>query len=338
MRLDIFNHFFPKRFFDKMLQTAGDSFLDMGKRDQNVPMLINLDMRLRMIEKFGPDYRQVLSLGMPPIETFATPAQAKELARIANDEMAEIVEKHPDRFPTFAAALPLNDVEASIDEAKRAFDQLGARCVQFFTNVNGLPLDDSRFRSLFKLMTQYDLPILLHPARAANQPDYLTEERSRYEIWWTFGWPYETSSALARLVFSKIMDELPTLKIVTHHCGGLIPYLAGRVGPGCDQLGARTSEEDYAALRKSLKKRSFDYFKNDFFADTALFGAKPATECGLKFYGADKLLFASDSPFDPEGGSMYIRETMEIINSLEISNEDREKIYYKNALKLMKLN
>ena len=90
--------------------------------------------------------------------------------------------------------------------------------------------------------------------------------------------------------------------IVEHHLGGVIPYLEGRVGHSFDQLGARTSDEDYVSLRKSLKKRPLDYFKQDFWADTATFGGKGAMLCGLDFYPEDKILFASDCPFDPEKG------------------------------------
>jgi aminocarboxymuconate-semialdehyde decarboxylase len=112
------------------------------------------------------------------------------------------------------------------------------------------------------------------------------------------------------------------------------PYHEGRVGPGWDQLGKRTSDEDYFALLKSLKKRPLDYFKQDFNADTAVFGSRAATVCGLEFFGVDKVVFASDCPFDPEGGPQYIRETIKIIDGLDISKADREKIYFRNIEKL----
>ncbi len=93
-------------------------------------------------------------------------------------------------------------------------------------------------------MAGYDLPILLHPARGAKFPDYPTEEKSKYEIWWTFGWPYETSVAMSRIVFAGLFDRYPNLKILSHHLGAMIPFFEGRVGPGWDQLGTRTSDED----------------------------------------------------------------------------------------------
>ena len=160
-------------------------------------------------------------------------------------------------------------------------------------------------------------------------PDYNDETKSLYEIWWTFGWSYETATAMARLVFSKIIDNHPNLKIITHHFGGIVPMLEGRIGRGWDVLGSRTSDEDYVALRKSLKKRPLDYFKQDFDADTAVFGATPATKCGLEFFPIDKIVFASDCPFDPENGSMYPRETLRIL-ALKLDKETSDKIFFKN--------
>ena len=173
----------------------------------------------------------------------------------------------------------------------------------------------------------------IHPARGADVADYRTEERSLFEIWWTLGWPYETSVAMARIVFAGLFDRHPGLKIVTHHMGGMIPYFEGRVGHGWDQLGTRTSDVDYGALLRTLKRRPIDYFRL-FYADTALFGAAAATRCGLSFFGVDRVLFASDTPFEPTPG-LYIRETIDVVDRLEITGEERARIYAGNALELI---
>lgn len=335
-KLDLFTHIFPRPFFDRMLAVAGD-LADMGKRVRSISTLYDLERRFRVMHEFGDDYQQVISLASPPIEVYTNPTQAVELARLANDGMAELVAKHPDRFPAFVAALPMLDVDASLCEIERALGELGARGVQVFTNVKGRPLDDPDFFPIFESMALSGLPIWLHPARGAGLADYATEKRSRFEIWWTLGWPYETSAAMARLVFSKTFDRLPDLKIITHHMGGLVPYLEGRVGYGWDVLGERTSDEDYVTLRESLLKRPLDYFKENFYADTALFGARAATLCGLEFFGVERVLFASDCPFDPEGGSLFPRETIRILDGLEISEEARARIYHGNAEKLLGL-
>ena len=331
-KIDVFNHIFPKPFFERLQEVI----VNRGaiKRWLHIPFLYDLDVRFRMLDEFGPDYRQILSLSAPPIESINPDRQVTiDLATLANDSMADLVRLHPDRFPGFIASLPLNDPDASVAELHRAVTTLGALGVQVFSNVNGVALDDERFFPLFEAADRLQCPIFLHPARAATFADYATESKSKYEIWWTFGWPYETSAAMQRLVFSRLFDRLPTIKIVVHHLGAMIPYFEGRIGYGLDQFGARTSDEDYGALLASLEKRPYDYFKM-FWADTAVFGSRAATECGLTFFGPDRVVFASDAPFDPEGGPMYIRETIKVIDNLAIAELDRDKIYRRNAERL----
>jgi predicted TIM-barrel fold metal-dependent hydrolase len=334
MKIDIFNHIFPKAYFDKMVAVLPGG-TDMHKRVRAIPSIVDLDERFRIMDKFG-DYVQIICLGAPPIEVYGAPPLSTEMAKIANDGMAELVRRYPKRFPGFIASLPMNDPAGLLAEARRAVKDLGAVGVQIFSNVLGRPLDKPETMPLFDLMAELDLPIWLHPARGADVPDYKSEKKSHYEIWWTFGWPYETSVAMAHLVFAGLFDKHPNLKIITHHLGAMIPYFEGRVGPGWDQLGSRTSDVDYSVLLKSLKKRPIDYF-HMFYADTAVFGSKSATVCGLDFFGADKMLFASDSPFDPEKGSAYIRWTIDILDKLEITDAERKAIYEGNARKLLKL-
>jgi predicted TIM-barrel fold metal-dependent hydrolase len=331
--IDVFNHFFPKALWDRMLESEGAA-KDIGKRMRGIPCIYDLEERFRVMDQFtSKNYTQVLSLGMPPLESLGTPEQVEEFARLGNDGMAELVQRYPDRFVGYLASLPMNSPNAA-KEAERAFRN-GANGLQIHTNINGKPLDAPEFFPVFETAAKHGKPVFLHPSRAAGDiPDYKTETKSLYEIWWTFGWPYETSAAMARLVFSGMMDKLPELKVLAHHLGAMVPFFEGRVGPGWDQLGKRTSDEDYSIVLKNLKKRPFDYFK-DFYADTAVFGSVPATQCGLAFYGADKVLFASDSPFDPERGPGYIRDTIAIMEKLDLSNEDREKICFRNAQKLL---
>jgi aminocarboxymuconate-semialdehyde decarboxylase len=333
-KIDIFTHVYPRSFFDRLMQIAPD-FKDVGKRSRGVPMLVELDERFRVMDRFE-GYQQVLSLPTPPLEVMASPAQSMELARAANDGMADLVRQYPDRFVAFAASLPYNDPDGSVREARRAIDDLGARGIQLFSNVLGKPITAPEFLPLFETMASYDLPIWLHPYRGAAWSDYPSEERSQFEIWWTFGWPYDTSVAMARVVFAGLFDRYPSLKIISHHMGAMVPYFAGRVGPGWDQLGARTSDEDLSQVLKRLKKRPIDYFRQ-FYADTALFGAYQATVCGLDFFGVDHVVFASDAPFDPEKGPMYIRDTIAIVDRLPITADERERIYWRNAAGLLKL-
>ena len=332
-KIDVFTHIFPARYVERMMELAS-TMKDVGKRVRNVPMLANLDVRFEIMDAH-PGYQQVLSIATPPVEAFASGSDAVDLARRANDGMAELVGKYPDRFPAFIAWLPMNDVNATMQELERAMGSLRARGIQICSNIQGKPLDLPEYQPVFAAMASHDLPIWIHPYRSADIADYPTEERSLYEIWWTLGWPYESSVAMSRLVFSGIFDRHPNLKIITHHMGGMIPYFAGRIALGFKQIFFGAPDRNPGAER--LKKRPLDYFKM-FYADTATFGAYDPTVCGLRFFGVDNVLFASDAPFDPEGGRQYIRETIKVIDRLPITEAEREQIYWRNAARLLKLD
>jgi uncharacterized protein len=299
VKIDVFPHILPPRYFERMLAAAPPG-MALQKRMSGIPVLVDLDLRMAVMDRYE-GYVQVLTLANPPIEVVAGPDLSPELARLANDEMARVVAKRPERFPGFVASLPMNNPDAAVAEIDRAIDHLGATGVQIFTNVGGRPLDLPEYRPIFARMAEHGLPIWLHPARPATFADYAGEARSKYDLWWAFGWPYETSVAMGRLVFSGLFDRHPDLQIITHHLGAMIPFCAGRIGGGLDQLGSRTDDADDGAALGRLKRRPVDYFKM-FYGDTALFGAWPAMESGLAFFGADHVLFGTDMPFDPEKG------------------------------------
>ena len=338
LKLDIFPHIFPRAFFERVKAIAEESpsLAAQIKRWLHIPVLWDLDARLKMMESF-PGYRQILTLSLPAIEFLAPRDRSPELARVANDGMAEICAKHPDRFPAFVASLPMNNVPEALREMDRAITELGAKGIQIFTNVNGRPLDEPEFIPIFERMAKYDLPIWVHPTRTAKFPDYVSETKSKYEIYWLFGWPYETSVFMARLVFSGMLEKLPNLKIITHHLGAMAPFFDERIGYGMDQLGTRTSDEDYTVILKRMGRRPVEFFKM-FYADTSVNGSKSATRCGLDFYGADHVLFGTDCPFDPEGGPLFIREVIKAIDGLKLKEDDRRKVYFGNAIRMLRLS
>jgi predicted TIM-barrel fold metal-dependent hydrolase len=337
-KIDIFPHIFPKPFFDRMMEIAqgNPKLAAQIKRWMHIPVLWDLDKRIRMMKRF-PDYQQILTLSLPAIEFLADENDSPALARLANDGMFEIVEKHKDLFPAFVASLPMNNVPAALEEMDRAIGKLGARGIQIFTNVNGRPLDGEEYLPIFERMSKkYDLPIWVHPTRTAKFADYPGEEKSKYEIWWLFGWPYETSAFMARLVFSGMFEKLPKLKIITHHLGAMAPFLVNRLGYGMDQFGARTADEDYEALLKKMKKRPVEFFRM-FYGDTSVNGSASAIRCGLDFFGTDHVLFGTDCPFDPQGGPLFIRETIKALDGMKLKPGDRRKIYFGNAMKMLRL-
>jgi predicted TIM-barrel fold metal-dependent hydrolase len=337
MKIDIFPHIFPRAYFDRMVEVIANPAAI--RRWTNIPVLYDLEARLRMMEQW-PDYQQILTLSMPAVEFVAPAEKSPELARLANDGMAEICARHPKQFPGWVASLPMNNVKASLAEMERAIEKLGARGIQIFTNVNGRPLDEPEFAPIFEALHDYDLPIWMHPTRPASHPDYPTESKSKYDIWWLFGWPYETSAAMARMVFSGFFDRWPNLKIITHHLGAMVPYLEARVGLGLDQLGKREgAEPHYAQLVADMKakgRRPVDYFRM-FYGDTAINGSASGTRCGIDFFGHEHVLFGTDCPFDPEGGPLFIRDIIKMLDGLGLGPAERELIYSGNAKRLLRI-
>jgi uncharacterized protein len=326
--IDAYTHLAPRSFLSQMNKMSPD-LRNIIDRLLSVKELYDLDARFRAMDVVD-DYRQIISLPNPSLEECTSPELGDELARIANIEMAELCKRNPSRFAGFVAAVSLNDVDTALAEIDRAIGELGAVGVQTYTNINGYPLDDPKFAPFFARMDHHDRPIWLHPTRTAAMSDYKTEAKSRFEMWWCFGWPFDTSVAMARLVFTGMFDRHPNLQIITHHLGGMIPYFDGRVGPGLEVLGSRTKDEDYSRILQSLKRPHLDYFRM-FFADTAMFGSGNALQCGLDFFGGEHVLFATDAPLGP------IKKTINALQEQGVDEKTMAAIMSGNARRMLHL-
>ena len=329
LKIDAYAHIVPPKYREALYKVAPEM------HDRQIlpsPPLYDLESRFRIMDKYEP-LRQVLTLGRIPVEHVAGPAKAAELARLADDEMAELVTKYPDRFVAALATLAMNNIDAALEETDRAIKDLKFKGVYLHTPVDEKPLDAPEFLPLYEKMSQYDLPIVIHPMRKVDHPDFLTEKASKYNMFSLFGWPYDTTAAMARLVFSGIMEKYPNLKIVTHHLGGMVPFYAERIRQ-FTQMFSLNSEIGEGLW---LKKEIVDYFKM-FYADTAIYGNPTALMCGHTFFGADHILFGVDFPLgDIEHGDRNYRQTINAIEQMGITEDDKKKIYEDNARKLMRL-
>jgi uncharacterized protein len=336
MKIDAFCHVIPRPYldlFDSLPATAQSR--GIRGRSTAVPAMVDLTVRFGQLEEFGEDYRQIISIPAPPAEDLGPPEVSRRFARVGNEALAELVAHHPEHFAGFVACMPMNNVGGVLEEIDYACGQLGALGIQIYTHVNGYALDDQRFEPIWERMAELDRTIWVHPSRSASWPDYPTEKRSKYELWWVFGWEYDTAIFMGRMVLSGVLERYPRIKFLIHHGGSMVPHFAGRIGPGLDQLGARTPpDHKHDVETYPLSKRPYEYFKQ-FYVDTALFGAAHAIRCSLEFFGADHVLFASDSPFDPEQGPGYIRATIANLEELELSDDDRQAIYEGNAARVL---
>jgi uncharacterized protein len=326
--IDAYAHIVPPRHLDRIERLLVDwkpsdrvkLYAPWLREDE---VLGDLDARWRLLEQF-PDYRQVLVLGVFPVDELGDPTTSAELAREVNDELAELVRDHPDRLAGFVGELALGDVEASLEELERAVRELGALGIQMRTHVQGDPLDHPRFEPIFEKVHELGCAIWLHPARSAIWSDYLTESESKYGVWWSLGWPYETAVAMARLVYSGYMERFPELKVITHHGGGMIPHFSGR-------LDAIQTEDQREAFERSLERNPLEYFRM-FYADTAFFGAAHALRSATQFFGPDHVLFGTDMPL---GGPAVIPDTVADVRALGLSPEDEAKVMEGNARRLL---
>ena len=330
LKIDAYSHIIPPKYKEALYKVAPEMH---DRQVLSCPPLYDLDHRFRIMDKYEP-LRQVLTLGRIPVEHIAGPEKAAELARLANDEMAELVDKYRDRFVAALATLAMNNMDAALKETDRAIKDLKFKGVYLHTPVDEKPLDAPEFIPLYEKMSYYDLPIVIHPMRKVDHPDFLTEKTSKYNLFSLFGWPYDTTVAMARLVYSGIMEKYPNLKIVTHHCGGMVPFYAERIRQFSQFSDLR---REGITDRPWLKKDAIDYFRM-FYADTAIYGNPTALMCGHAFYGPDHLVFGIDFPLgDTENGDRNYRQTINAIEQMDITEEDRKKIYEDNARKLMRL-
>ncbi len=325
-KIDMYCHILPPKFKEALFKKTKKCYY--LEADRIRPALFELDLRLKSMDQIE-GLRQVLTLGAPALEYVFSPKEAVDMARMANDEMAELVHKYPDRFVAAVACLPMNDIDASIREAERAIKELKFKGVQVFTTVNGKPLDRPEFTGLYEKMAQYDLPIWLHPAKDYDIPDYPDEKSSKYGLFLAFGWPYETTLAMARLVFSGVMEKYPNLKLIAHHCGAMIPFFSRRL---------LLAQPEPGEIMK-LTKPPFEYFKR-FYGDTVLGGNMPALMCGYAFFGADRMLFASDYPY-PGGAArvdIALKEVIKSVEMMKVPEEEKVKIFSKNARRILSLS
>lgn len=327
MKIDIFPHIWPVKYKEalfKLVPSVQNSPLGA------IPMLWDLDARFRVMDKYE-DLVQVLTLAAPPIEDIADSEKAVDLVKLANDEMAEIIMRYPDRFVGAAVALPMNNIDARLRELDRAITDLNFRGVQVFTPVNDKPLDSPEFVPLYEEMSKYDLPIWLHPWRNNDYADYRTEERSKYSVFSLFGWPFETTVAMTRLIFSGVFEKWPNLKIITHHCGGMVAFFETRITAFYEK------HTKVMGQKYGLTKAPIEYFKM-FYNDTALYGGTPQLMLANTFFGANHLLFGTDMPLgDSQLGLRNTGRTIEAIEKMDISSLEKQNIFETNARKLLQL-
>jgi uncharacterized protein len=330
-RIDAHTHFIPLKSLDFVEKAEGRPFalrtLLAGR-----PALTEASARIDQLDRNGVDINVIIPL--PWLEAFpkvySDPALATQAARLMNDELAALIAGHSKRFRG-VAILPTLDPDAMVAELRRAVTQLGFVGGYVAVGPTAKRMDHPDYERLYEALVELDATLWIHPSRPPVIPDYTDENSSQYYEWFLVGFPYDTTSAMFRIVFSGVFDRYPTLRVVTHHHGAFVPLLAPRFA------NLWSDFEVEHPMPTKISKPYIDHFRK-FYCDTAASGFSPkALELAIDFFGPDRVLFATDAPFGINGGQTFISETLRSIDAMHVSPEIRAALLSKNATKIFKL-
>lgn len=272
--------------------------------------------RLKDMDEAGIDM-QVLSL-VPGVQIIDA-SSAITLAKKVNDRLSKVVKAHPQRFAGLAT-IPPQAPDAAAAELKRAVSELGLKGAMIFSHVKGEYLDDKKFWAIFEMAEKLDVPIYIHPRPPS--PDMI-KPFTAYPGLDGAMWGYSAEAGLhaMRLILSGLFDKYPGLQIILGHMGEGLPYWLWRM----DNHWAKLSSSN------KLKKTPSEYVKNNFYIDTSGMFWLPPLMCAYLALGADRILFAVDYPFESA------KDATQFIDTIPISDGDKEKICHLNLEKLLKL-
>lgn len=331
-RIDAHTHFAPLKFLEFAEKEEGHPF-PLTPLYKSRPALIDIQARLDVLDQTGIDINVIVPV--PWIEAFrkvySDPVLAAQAARLMNDELAAIVAAHPTRFRG-VAILPVIDPNAMVAELHRTVKELGFVGAYVAVGPTAKRMDHPDYEHLYKALVDLDATLWLHPSRPPIIPDYTDEKLSQYYEWLLVGWPYDTTSAMFRIVFAGVFDRYPTIRIITHHHGAFVPLLEARltnVWPLLEPVGL--------PMPTNISKPYVDHFRK-FYCDTASSGFAPkALELAVDFFGPERVLYGSDAPFDVQDGRIFISGTLRAVDAMGTAPETKTAILSKNAKRILKI-
>ena len=318
MIIDVFCHHIGKSaigFLDRKSTYYGE-----GKQYPYPGQNADVEVRLGLMDKYGIDV-QALSQTTPVLMGFGAD-DAAEICRLSNDDNYTLCKAYPERFVNICM-ISLLDMKSAMKELERCIDDLDCRGVTVSSNQGGRGLDSPEYFPFYEKLAEHDLPLLVHPVHWESYP--LVDQEKGWRMMHVFGWPFDTTQAVWRLIMGGVIERYASLKVVTHHMGALIPYFVNRIESTFNRH-----------LKDKLPKHISEYYGN-IYGDTAVDGNKAAYPCGYTFFGPDRLMYGSDYPFGVEAGEAYIRDNLAGIEAMNIPAKDKEKILGANAKKLLKI-
>jgi uncharacterized protein len=324
MIIDVLAHHVPKSVAE-MLETrkyyGEEAIYKRDGKELSYP-IVNADpeVRLRVMEKYDVDM-QALSATGSVLLGFNAEEEA-EICRRTNDANGALCKAYPDKFVN-VCLFSLLDVRGALHELDRGIHELDCRGAMVCTNQKGKGLDSPEYFPFYEKVVEHDLPLFLHPTHWENY--MLVDMEKGWRFMQIFGWPFDTTQAVWRLIFGGVIDRYPTLKIVTHHLGAMIPYFARRVEQNVNRF-----------LKHRLSRPISEYWKN-IYGDSAVDGTLAAFPCGYSFFGPDRMMFGTDYPFANEAGEDFVRANLAGVRAMRIPKKDKDKILGGNAKKLLRI-
>ncbi|MEM2465482.1 MAG: amidohydrolase family protein [Candidatus Bathyarchaeia archaeon] len=335
MKIDIEAHFYTKEYIKTLRRNEGypkfiwdeetktywlwyTAEVSRSHRDIFLEKILDVgELRVREMDEAGV-IKQVLSLSTPGVEQLET-SVAVRLARETNDFLSKVVEKYPERFDGFAALAPQDPGEAA-DELERAVKDLGLKGWKTHSNFGNTYIDNKRYWPILEKAEKLGVPIYLHPTVPAIPQ---LREYGFPLAAAAFGFGVETAMCVMRLIFSGALDKYPRLKIILGHLGEGLPFIFRRID--YPFLKPTLSNEE----KPKIAKKPSEYIRNNIYVTTSGNYHEPAFLCTYWTLGIDRILFATDYPYED------LKECIMFIEKIPITLEEKEKIYYKNAASLI---
>jgi predicted TIM-barrel fold metal-dependent hydrolase len=316
MRVDVHAHCYPEQYVEELKRLGAG---DQGGIGIRIPKWSGSEKRIHEMDNLGVDI-QVLGLSAPNVY-LQDPELSKALAQMTNDFISDVCKENPDRFLGLAS-VPLNNMKYAVDELERAVNDLQMDGVLLGTNVNQRSLSEDQFLPFFEEIDKKGIPVVLHPMKAIGE-ELLLDEDIKLRIPSSVGFVFETTRTIAQMTFKGTFEKYKNLTFILPHSGGAIPFLYPRWEIAYLFL------PDTHPLRK-VPNPPRHYLKRHYY-DTALSYYPSSLKCTVDLASVDHIVFGTDSPYTDGPVS---KETIENIETYGFSNEEKEKIFFRNAAKL----
>ena len=317
-KIDTHCHLYPQDYWKELLNISERNSLPVDVQRiltyyAKKGVLITPEESAEVASKAGIE-TQLLALSIPNVY-MNDATMSRDLAQMANDAYAGIRQKFPGKFLVLAS-VPLNFPDLAIAELERAIGKLKMNGVVLGTNIAGKPLSSPEFFPFYERVNELRVPIVIHPMSPPR-----TDDDDEFFVTPLVGYLFETTAAVARMVFAGIFERFPNIPLILPHLGGAIPYIQGRLDSGY---------RNHPPCRKNISKPPSHYFK-DFYYDSVSFNVA-ALRCALEVAGPEHLVFGTDFPFQPLESIRLINES---IDALGLSPAALEGVESKNVLRIL---